>query len=38
VTETADRLRRDFDTDDLADAGVSVIRLHHPAPTDTCRD
>jgi hypothetical protein len=38
ATAAADRLRRDFDTDDLADVGVSVIRLHHPAPADACRD
>jgi hypothetical protein len=37
ATTTADRLRFDFDTDDLVDVGVSVIRLHHPGPTDARR-
>jgi hypothetical protein len=29
---TADQLRREFDTEDLAEVAVTVIRLHHHAP------
>jgi hypothetical protein len=37
ATTTADRLRRDFDTDNLADVHVEVIRLHQPTATKpTC--
>jgi hypothetical protein len=37
ATTTADRLRRDFDTGELADVHVNVIRLHHPTATNPCR-
>lgn len=34
ATDTADRLRRDFDEDGLGDVQIAVCRLHQPAGAD----